>query len=665
MAVGDRITSARTAGFMRRINALELLHDWTVDEVTISGTLTTPSTLKIIDTAATFQTDLVHRYNTATDITDGGTTTVNTITSETEVTVFAPDLFGVTASVGDQYEIDVPYSINTGGIITPGPVGDDNDIFVYNDSSTVVERYDKNLNYGASPVSIISDGTAAGSLDFSEVRGWSYNKETQRLWVCDIPLLERIIVGTTDGATTTDKLIDSTASFTSTVAVGTTIKNTTDVTQATVDSVDSDTQLTLSADIMATGEDYVVSQGYGRIQKFQRDGTLVFEYTDPFFELKNPIGTDNGGCIIKFDGGAADISIKSISSAEAVVNIITIDPSTASAGDPLDIVPRAHAGGDIVACSVAIHSQFGECRDYNHDGTLEQTTPQPTWYNATTNESDSYTTPVIIFANGDRMCVDMLTSGTTTAAIQMVSKSTGAFRYGFDFAAMYSPNVLSSVSSQGVVPTLSDSTGRLFGYGEQSHGTTSRVSEGSTQTTWYRYPTPGNDTGKATLGTVDYGASVPADAALSGYRPHYFELRDMRTAIESVAVNYYKPVTFGVTDGTTTSKLVDAGSSFTTIVTVGDIVLNTTDGTATTVSAIDSDTVLSLADDIFVSGEIYIIKTNLVVSGSVNNNLFTLALGGGLTDWTTPTVTHTDRIRETDYSDIGTILTYLEGGSLA
>lgn len=62
--------------------------------------------------------------------------------------------------------------------------------------------------------------------------------------------------GTTDGVTTTNKLIDSTQDFTTTVKIGDVVKNTTDTTQAIVTSVDSDTQLTLDGDIMETGENY-------------------------------------------------------------------------------------------------------------------------------------------------------------------------------------------------------------------------------------------------------------------------------------------------------------------------------------------------------------------------------------------------------------------------
>jgi len=65
----------------------------------------------------------------------------------------------------------------------------------------------------------------------------------------------------------------------------------------------------------------------------------------------------------------------------------------------------------------------------------------------------------------------------------------------------------------------------------------------------------------------------------------------------------------GTTTSTTANKLVDTDADFITDATVSDKVLNTTDGTDTTISAIDSKTVLSVASDIFTSGEAYTITT--------------------------------------------------------
>ena len=63
--------------------------------------------------------------------------------------------------------------------------------------------------------------------------------------------------GTTDG-TTANKLVDSTKSFLSTVAINDLVTNVTDTTSATVTAIDSDTQLTLDTDIMASGEEYII-----------------------------------------------------------------------------------------------------------------------------------------------------------------------------------------------------------------------------------------------------------------------------------------------------------------------------------------------------------------------------------------------------------------------
>jgi hypothetical protein len=61
--------------------------------------------------------------------------------------------------------------------------------------------------------------------------------------------------GTTTSAAT-DKLIDSTASFTTTVKVGDLVKRSSNDTRATITAIDSDTQLSLSDDIMGASTDY-------------------------------------------------------------------------------------------------------------------------------------------------------------------------------------------------------------------------------------------------------------------------------------------------------------------------------------------------------------------------------------------------------------------------
>lgn len=70
--------------------------------------------------------------------------------------------------------------------------------------------------------------------------------------------------------------------------------------------------------------------------------------------------------------------------------------------------------------------------------------------------------------------------------------------------------------------------------------------------------------------------------------------------------NFFEPLASGTTDSTTASKLEDSTADFITDgIEAGMIVVNVTDTTYTFVSAVDDLNTLSLADDIFVSGEDY------------------------------------------------------------
>lgn len=93
--------------------------------------------------------------------------------------------------------------------------------------------------------------------------------------------------GTTDGATA-NKLVDSTASFTSNL-LGYIVYNTTDSTVATVTAVDDAGTLSLSADIMDSGEDYTL-------------------YAD-----------DNTGCVL-YSGAGGDIKVLTAGNDEVTFN---------------------------------------------------------------------------------------------------------------------------------------------------------------------------------------------------------------------------------------------------------------------------------------------------------------------------------------------------------
>ena len=71
--------------------------------------------------------------------------------------------------------------------------------------------------------------------------------------------------------------------------------------------------------------------------------------------------------------------------------------------------------------------------------------------------------------------------------------------------------------------------------------------------------------------------------------------------------NRSNPEDSGTTTSTTANKLVQTGQNFNTTVNIGDIVLNTTDNTSAVVTAVDSDTQLSINLDIMASSEAYVI----------------------------------------------------------
>ncbi len=74
-----------------------------------------------------------------------------------------------------------------------------------------------------------------------------------------------LIVDGTTTSQTTDKLVDSGETFTDRIVAGDKVKNTTDNTEAYVTAVDDANTLALSADIMDSSEDYIISEAPQRV----------------------------------------------------------------------------------------------------------------------------------------------------------------------------------------------------------------------------------------------------------------------------------------------------------------------------------------------------------------------------------------------------------------
>lgn len=77
----------------------------------------------------------------------------------------------------------------------------------------------------------------------------------------------RLIRSSTATSTTANKLVDSGATFTSATHLNKTLYNSTDDTWAKITAIDSTTQVSISDDIMASGEYYVISNAYSTVQE--------------------------------------------------------------------------------------------------------------------------------------------------------------------------------------------------------------------------------------------------------------------------------------------------------------------------------------------------------------------------------------------------------------
>lgn len=124
--------------------------------------------------------------------------------------------------------------------------------------------------------------------------------------------------GTTDGATTTDKLIDSTAAFTSNL-LNYIVYNTTDSTVARVTAVDDANTLTLSANIMPSGKEYTIYED-------NNTGCVLYNGTGGLADIKV---MTSGGDVVTFSSVSSGAFIpvqviRLLSSGTSASNVIAM-----------------------------------------------------------------------------------------------------------------------------------------------------------------------------------------------------------------------------------------------------------------------------------------------------------------------------------------------------
>tara|TARA_R100000742_G_C4278574_1_gene101602 strand:+ start:2331 stop:3887 length:1557 start_codon:yes stop_codon:yes gene_type:complete len=305
----------------------------------------------------------------------------------------------------------------------------------------------------------------------------------------------------TTSATTSNKLVDSTQNFNSTVQVGSYVKNTTDNTTASVTAIDSDTTLSLSADIMASGENYII----------YATPYVVFEFSElarDYMETEyNNYATDT----IWID---ADITI--YDSSDSIVQVNSQNTNT-----------NTFLGID----------GYG----YFEDGSNPRTTTTPMILQDNTS---------VYFNSGQDIKIPVFAEAAT------------------------------------ITVSLQSGSGANVDWDVENNFWNTNDS------TW--------GAGTSNLTITDNGNT--------NQKIQYVIIEDTENLSDGDTVTFSSVKDSGTTSSAATNKLIQSGQNFLTTVRVGDLVKNTTDSTTATVTAVDSDTQLSISSNIMANGENYQIK---------------------------------------------------------
>jgi len=282
-----------------RSNSIQL----TKTESTVTSSTTTGTgsdNTALIDSTATFITDGVIVTDMVKNVTTGKFAFVYSVDSETQITT-SMDYFG---TIGDSYEIVHGYNgqeAYNGFLKLTAPIY--NTIQATGNPTSIASS--RLIDSGASFLTTAAPGdevknTTTGLLcnvirvvsdtelsltanRFTDVaEGYSVERHAPNAVLAS---------GTTTSTGTLFQLIDSGATFLTSVREGDVVKNTTDNTYTYIDSIDSDTQLTLANGIFVSGEGYSISGGFGWVVT-DSDFHQVSGVTDNAYQLTSVIDSD-------------------------------------------------------------------------------------------------------------------------------------------------------------------------------------------------------------------------------------------------------------------------------------------------------------------------------------------------------------------------------------
>jgi len=240
-----------------------------------SGTTTSATTNKLVDSTATFIRQLLPSSTTITakNTTDNTSATVSAVDNDTTLTV-SSDIF----ASGENYTLTVTATasnntpwINLDGYgffkdgLNPGnsilankqALVTNSKIYYKKGKDIIIPVYSANQSTLTFSIGGVSNVFWNSVNEF-----WNTYQNTWGNIISPIKITDGAVQDSgTATSTSSGKLVDSNQNFLTTVKVGMTVYNTTDKTVTNVTAVDSDTQLTLADNIMASGEAYQIQNG--------------------------------------------------------------------------------------------------------------------------------------------------------------------------------------------------------------------------------------------------------------------------------------------------------------------------------------------------------------------------------------------------------------------
>jgi hypothetical protein len=622
------------------------IDNWNVNCTYAKGTNTSVTTNKLIDSSATFITDGVVSGMQVYIIYDRTFTTIASVDSETELTLNA-DLFtstplnylirnssGSVNSIVRMFYNNKAFNSYIGSWDITGLKS--LQIFMYqyqsgtNGFNQDISSWDivhvtnmqqaftlSQFNFGVTP-NVANTIAQAWNGKTWQVQNWlaftssTFNSDTSG-WEFGLP---NNMPSGTNTTQTTNKLIDSGATFqTDGVTTAWRVTNMDTGKQANVTSVNSETELTLASDIFldaGAGENYEV---YYQVN-LAGCGLAAVDYDTSVWDTRCVtnlvcMNANVSSSRTQWDWGKWNFrnvnSLNSVFASSGYGFVTTFQPREWERGVIGD------ADYSTTKCVTSLQNAF-----YHSD--ISQNVGIENWDTRNVTSMATFNVNGLFKGSVGEFDIRSLTNVTNAFNITTPVRVLAQMWLQWPFQ---SPGPLNGVSASSIALNI------LFEKGK----TDVTVSTGTTTGVGATYldkvidssalfvtdgVLAGDTVNNLTTGKHAYVMSVDSETQLTVSQEYFSSIGDSYNVqtdyngkqayhgfLKLIAPTPASNRTTGTTTSTTNFKLVDSGASFLSTVSAGDVVKNVTDTTYSYVVSVDSDTELTIWDNIFVSGESY------------------------------------------------------------